>query len=171
MQLTDQAAALQAEAFRLFDQLDLTTAYPDYGPPQLIGSARSGLLVLRDLDVMFDAPAATASGVLAGLAVLAERCELLSADVRDERGDRRPTPRPTDERFYAVLRVGEWKVDLTFWIHEVDRPQVADAVRLQRISGEQREAILRLKHECPGYPDLIGGTDIYAAVLEHGVRA
>ncbi|GAA1541905.1 hypothetical protein [Kribbella lupini] len=162
---------LQAEAHQLFAQLGLETVFPDYGPPQLIGSARSGLIVLRDLDVMFDAPTATLSGVLAGLGAVAERCDLLSADVRDERGDRRPTPRLTDERFYAVLGVGEWKVDLTFWLHVIERPHVADALRLQRITEEERQAILRLKRTCPGYPELIGGTDVYDAVLRHGVRA
>lgn len=161
---------LQAEAHELFAQLDLETAFPGYGPPQLIGSARSGLIVLRDLDVMFDAPTATAAGVLEGLGVLADRCDLVAADVRDERGDRRPTPRLTDERFYAVLEVGAWKVDLTFWIHVVERPHVAEALRLQQISAEEREAILRMKRACPGYPEMLGGTDVYAAVLEHGVR-
>jgi hypothetical protein len=170
MQLTVRAAALQADALRLFDRLDLATAFPTCGPPQLVSSARSGLMVLRDLDVMFDAPGVDAATVLHGLAELAGRCELLSVDFHDERGDRRPTPNLTDERFYAVLTVGDWKVDLTFWIHVVERPQVAEALRLREITDEERQAILRLKAECPGYPELIGGTDIYAAVLEHGVR-
>ncbi|MEV0617236.1 hypothetical protein AB0I81_28210 [Nonomuraea sp. NPDC050404] len=169
MSLAEHARALQAEADRLLGRLDLRTAFP--WRAQVIGSALSGLMILRDLDVMFDAPDATAAHVITGLATLSERVELLTADFRDERGDRRPTSRLTDERFYAVLHVnGSWKVDLTFWLHVVERPHVPEALRLRAASEEQRLTILRLKHECPNYPDTIGGTDIYAAVLERGVK-
>ncbi|MGP3937441.1 hypothetical protein [Nonomuraea sp. KM88] len=169
MSLVEHAQVLQAEASRLLDQLDLPTAFPWHA--QVIGSALSGLMIVRDLDVMFDAPDATALHVLAGLATLAGRVEVLAVDFRDERGERRPTPRLTDERFYAVLLVNEvWKVDLTFWLHVVERPHVPDALRLRAATDDQRATILRLKHECPDYPDTIGGSDIYAAVLERGVQ-
>lgn len=117
--------------------------------PQLIGSALSGLMVMRDLDVMFDAPKATAAEVLEGLAVLARRVDLRSVDFLDERGDRRPTPAITDERWYAVLHTDTWKIDLTFWLHVVDRPHVRDALRLRDCTTVQRRTILRLKQECP----------------------
>jgi hypothetical protein len=41
------------------------------------------------------------------------------------------------------------------------------------LGDEQRLRILRIKdvwHRRPEYPDLVGGFDIYTAVLEHGVR-
>lgn len=171
MDLLAQAEALQTEAHDVFRALDLEQAFPSFGPPLLIGSARSGLMVLRDLDIMFTAPTATASDVLAGLADIAARVELLSADFHDERADRRPTPQLTDERFYAVLQYAAWKVELTIWLHTVDRPHVADALRVAAATVEEKEAILRLKSTYPGYPDLIGGSDIYPAVLAHGVRS
>ena len=171
MDLLAHAEALQAEALDVLRKLDLERAFPSLGPPLLIGSARSGVMVLRDLDVMFTAPAATASEVLAGLADIAERVELLSVDFRDERGERRPTPRLTDERFYAVLEYADWKVELTIWLHAVDRPHVADALRVAAATIEQKEAILRLKSTYPGYPEVIGGSDVYPAVLDHGVRS
>ncbi|WP_328330802.1 hypothetical protein OHA70_09740 [Kribbella sp. NBC_00382] len=171
MDLIARAEALQAEAHAVLRKLDLERAFPSLGPPLLIGSARSGLMVLRDLDVMFTAPAAKASEVLTGLADIAARVELLSVDFRDERGDRRPTPQLTDERFYAVLDHANWKVDLTIWLHAVDRPHVEDALRVGAATAEQKEAILRLKSTYPGYPDVIGGSDIYPAVLDHGVRS
>ncbi|WP_328990071.1 hypothetical protein OG394_27910 [Kribbella sp. NBC_01245] len=80
-----RAKALQVEAYDVLAHLNLPAAYPSFGPPVLIGSALSGLMVYRDLDVMFDAPSATAADVLAGLARLAERPGLLAADFRDER--------------------------------------------------------------------------------------
>ncbi|GAA0959775.1 hypothetical protein GCM10009554_73930 [Kribbella koreensis] len=171
MDLLAEAEALQTEAHEVLRRLDLEHAFPSLGPPSLIGSARSGLMVLRDLDVMFTAPSATACEVLAGLADIAARVELLSVDFRDERGERRPTPQLTDERFYAVLGYAGWKVELTVWLHAVDRPHVADALRVGAASDEEKEAILRLKSTYPVYPDAVGGSDIYPAVLEHGVRS
>jgi hypothetical protein len=174
MDLLARAEALQAEALDVLELLDLATAFPSFGPAELIGSARSGLMTWRDLDVMFTAPAATATDVLAGLAVIARRPGLLAADFRDERADRRPTPAITDERFYAVLRYagpgGLWKVDLTIWLHAVARPHVRHAIQLQGITPEQKLTILQLKDSAPGYPDEIGGSEIYTAVLDHGVR-
>jgi hypothetical protein len=175
MDLVARAEALQAEAQELLALLDLETAFPSFGPAQLIGSALSGLMAWRDLDVMFTAPSATASQVLEGLAVIAQRPGLLAVDFRDERADRRPTPQLTDERFYAVLRYegpqGLWKVDLTFWLHAITRPHVLDATRLQAITPDQKQAILHLKNTTPGYPDEIAGTDIYTAVLTHNIRS
>lgn len=159
MSLLEQAQALQNEARQLADQLQLDTAFP--WQPQLIGSALSGLMVVRDLDVMFDAPDATPARVLEGVATLAHRVDLRTVDVRDERGDRRPTPAITDERFYAVLHTPTWKIDLTFWLHVVDRPHVADALRLRDAPVDKRLTILRLKELGPD----LSSSDIYAAVL------
>ncbi|MFF1823773.1 hypothetical protein ACFVWG_41115 [Kribbella sp. NPDC058245] len=160
MALTDRAHALQTEAHELFAQLDLGTAFP--WSSTLIGSALSGLMVTRDLDVMFDAPDATATTVLTGLTTLGGRVELESIDFRDERGDRRPTPAITDERYYAVLHTADWKIDLTFWLHVVERPQVAHARRVSECTDEQRRTILRLKDELRGSDS----STIYNAVLE-----
>ena len=160
MSLVERAQALQSEAYELLDQLELQTAFR--WRPQLIGSALSGLMVVRDLDVMFDAPDATAAEVLNGLAKLANRVDLRSIDFRDERGDRRPTPAITDERFYAVLYTDTWKIDLTFWLHVVDRPQVPDALRLRDATDAQRLRILQLKDERRD----LSSIEIYQAVLK-----
>ena len=170
MDLLARAEALQAEGLRVLEDLDLETAFPTFGPPQVVGSVLSGLITYRDLDVTFTAPAATASEVLRGLATIANRPGLLAADFRDERADRRPTPAITDERFYAVLIHHTWKIDLTFWLHDIPRPHVTEATRLRAATTDQKLAILHLKHTHPGYPDEIGGTDIYTAVLDHNVR-
>jgi hypothetical protein len=159
MSLVERAQALQAEAQQLFTRLDLPTAFR--WQPVLIGSALSGLMVVRDLDVMFDAPDATASTILTGLTTLAQRVDLQTVDFRDERGDRRPTPAITDERFYAVLHTETWKIDLTFWLHVVDRPHVTDALRLRNATDDQRRQILHLKATTPNHDS----PAIYRAVL------
>jgi hypothetical protein len=169
MDLLAQAKALQSEALQVLEDLSLETAFPTFGPPQVVGSALSGLMTLRDLDVVFDAPSATAAEVLEGLARIATRPGLLSATFHDERDDRRPTPALTDERFYAVLDYRGWKVDLTFWLHVIPRPHAADAERLRAATPAQKLTILQLKHTHPAYPSTIGGTDIYPAVLDHNI--
>ena len=45
--------------------------------------------------------------------------------------------------------------------------------RRRKLAPETRLAILWIKdawHRLPSYPDLVGGVDVYNAVLEHGVR-
>lgn len=170
MDLLAQAEALQSEALQVLEDLSLETAFPIFGPPQVVGSALSGLMTYRDLDVVFTAPSATAVEVLQGLARIAARPGLLAVDFADERGDRRPTPAITDERFYAVLTYRNWKVDLTFWLHAIDRPFTAHAARLRAATPAQKLTILHLKHTHPAYPHTIGGTDIYPAVLDHNIR-
>ncbi|WP_405062832.1 hypothetical protein OG474_14670 [Kribbella sp. NBC_01505] len=160
MSLVEDAHALQIEAHELFTKLDLGTAFR--WPATLIGSARSGLMVTRDLDVMFDAPDATTTTVLTGLTTLAGRVELESVDFRDERADRRPTPAITDERYYAVLHTATWKIDLTFWLHAVARPQVEHAQKVAAATDEQQQTILRLKHALTDSDS----TAIYNAVLD-----
>jgi hypothetical protein len=68
----------------------------------------------------------------------------------------------TDERFYAVLHTPTWKIDLTFWLHVVDRPHVTDALRLRDAPTDKRLMILRLKERGPG----LSSSDIYEAVLD-----
>ncbi|MEV0793526.1 hypothetical protein [Kribbella sp. NPDC050459] len=159
MSLVDRAEALQAEAQALYRALDLGTAFP--WQPVLIGSALSGLMVDRDLDVMFDSPDANAATILNGLITLDRRVPLRAVDFRDERADRRPTPALTDERFYAVLHTETWKIDLTFWLHVVPRPHVAEALRLTNATADQKREILRRKDADPDRDS----SAIYAAVL------
>ncbi|GII59734.1 hypothetical protein Pth03_81230 [Planotetraspora thailandica] len=173
------ARALQAEAADVLRALRLDKAFAGFGPAQAVGSMVSGLMVWRDVDVVFTAPHATAADVFTALARLAGVPGLTAVDYRDERGERRPTDRIEDERYYLVCRYegpeGPWKVDITIWLHAVDRPTRAEAERLARhATTEQRLAILRLKqtwHRSPHYPYRVGGTDVYDAVLEHGVRS
>ena len=169
-ELLQRARALQAEAVDLLVRLDLEAAFPGFGAAEPVGSVASGLMVWRDLDVVFSAPHATAAAVFEGLARLAARPGLLAVDFRDERGERRPTERPADERYYLVCSCqgpsGRWKVDITVWLHAVDRPHRIEAERLRDAPLDQRLAILRLKdlwHRSPQYPDQVGGVDVYTA--------
>jgi hypothetical protein len=65
-------------------------------------------------------------------------------------------------------------VDLTLWLNDPHANITAWHERLRdTVTVEQRDAILRIKdvwHRLPGYPDRIGGMQIYTAVLDDGVR-
>ena len=40
---------------------------------------------------------------------------------------------------HGPLHTDLWKIDLTFWLHLVDRPHVTDALQLQNATDEQRQ--------------------------------
>jgi hypothetical protein len=149
------------------------------GPLAPTGSFVSGLMAWRDLDVMRQVAADfSPHDVLALLARLVDVPGVVAFACHDERGSRSPTGERRDERYHVPVTLArdgvEWRVDLSLWLHD-DHANVTawhEDLRL-RITPEQRLAVLRIKdvwHRRPEYPDLVGGTDIYAAVLDAGVR-
>jgi hypothetical protein len=160
---------LQAEARSVLALLE------PLGPLTPTGSFVSGLMVWRDLDVMLTGgpefgPADVVT--LLGRAVAIQG--LTGFEYRDQRGDRSPSGKPRDERHHVVLTVGEWRVDLSIWLHD-DHADGSEWHRqlADRLTAEERQAILAIKtvwHQRPEYPEEVGGFDIYTAVLEHGVR-
>lgn len=61
------------------------------------------------------------------------------------------------------------------WLHDLHQNVTRWHEELREtITAEQRTAVLRIKdawHSRPCYPDQVGGLDIYAAVVDHGVRS
>jgi hypothetical protein len=174
-ELRARQAALQGEATGILAELDLA----DLGPVHLAGSYVSGLMVWRDLDVMvFVGPDFTPGDVLDVLRRFADQPDVTGFEYHDERGPRSPTGTVRDERYHVVISLtrGEavWRIDLTLWLNDphVNITEWHESLR-STLSDEQRDAILRIKdvwHRRPEYPDEIGGTEIYRAVLEDGVR-
>jgi hypothetical protein len=68
----------------------------------------------------------------------------------------------------------EWKIDISRWSPKSPPGSLAPAEELRRrLTPETRPAILWIKdawHRLPSYSDVVGGMDVYEAVLEHGVR-
>jgi hypothetical protein len=98
---------------------------------------------------------------------------------RQETGPHSPSGRPVDQRYYFVLRYdtaagNQWKIDISVWLSAAPRNQRPQLEHLAReLTPETRPAILWIKdvwHRLPVYPYEVGGTDVYDAVLEHGVR-
>lgn len=171
--------ALQAEAREVVAALDLRARLETVGTVQAIGSAASGLMVWRDLDFNILCPGLPRVAALAALQPLFLYPQVVSWDFADEQGARSPTARPEDDRYYCVLHYApdsarEWKIDCSFWLNPAPRTQLAHVATLVRtLTPETRLAILWIKdvwHRLPTYPYTVGGTDVYTAVLDHGVR-
>jgi hypothetical protein len=174
-ELLARQVALQGEASEVLAELDLA----DIGPVHLAGSYVSGLMVWPDLDVMvFVGPAFTPGDVLDLLRRFVDRPDVTGFEYHDERGDRSPTGTARDERYHVVVALTRgdtvWRVDLTLWLNDphVNITEWHESLR-DTITAEQRDAILAIKdvwHRRPEYPDEIGGTEVYRAVLDDGVR-
>jgi hypothetical protein len=178
-ELRTRQAVLQAEAEQILSELELAGLFDDVGPPLPAGSYVSGLMCWRDLDLMvLTGPDFAPRDLLRLLQRIVEVPGVVGFDYRDERGPRSPTGQVRDERYHlpvTLLRGGDsWRIDLTLWLHDPHTNVTAwhEALR-NRITAEQRRAVLRIKdvwHRRPEYPDQVGGTEIYTAVLKHDVR-
>jgi hypothetical protein len=178
-ELDVRQAALQAEATDVLAGLDLAAMVADLGPVLLTGSYVSGLMCWPDLDVMVYVGAAfSPRDVLRLLENVVDRSEVTGFDYHDERGPRSPTGTVRDERYHVPIDLSRgdriWRVDLTLWLNDPHANLTAWHENLRaNITAEQRAAVLRIKdvwHRLPSYPDRVGGTDIYTAVLDDGVR-
>ncbi|HET9665960.1 MAG TPA: hypothetical protein VFP09_04365 [Desertimonas sp.] len=169
-ELLERQAALQAEARDFVAEHGIERLLEGLGRVIPVGSAVTGLMVWRDLDYMVDAPGAAAGDVWEGLRPLLHACRQLV--YADETGELAGEAAPF-ERHYFVFRLDGWKLDISVWTNgspeEVERHQE----KLDALDASTRLAILRIKdarHERPDYPEVVGGFEVYEAVLEHGIR-
>ena len=167
-ELIERQAALQAHGAQLLARLE------SLGPLEPTGSFVSGLMVWPDLDVMLlGGPSFGPHDVLALLGRAVELPGLTRFDYADERGERSPTGERRDERFHVALQVGEWRVDLSIWLNDAHAHVTAYHQGLAAtLTEEQRLRILRIKdvwHRRPEYLDQVTASEIYTAVLEHGI--
>jgi hypothetical protein len=178
-ELLARQSALQAEAREVLAELDLAALVADVGPLLVAGSFVSGLMCWRDLDVMVLAGGDfSPHDVLRLLQRIVGQLAVTAFEYRDERGPRCVTGQVRDERYhvpFTVDRAGQsWRIDLTLWLHDahLNVTRWHEELR-ERITAEQRGAVLRIKdvwYRRPGYPDQVGGLDIYTAVIDDGVR-
>jgi len=178
-ELLQRQSLLQAESRQVLAELDLIPCLNRLGHVEHIGSSVSGLMVMRDLDVGARCPGPSAERVFETLRPIMIHPGVYEVLYREETGPRSPSGQPQDQRYYFVLRytseAGQrWKIDISVWLTDAPRNQLRHLDYLaQELTEETRLAILWIKdvwHRLPTYPDEVGGTDIYTAVLEHGVR-
>jgi hypothetical protein len=171
--------ALQAEATAVIAELALPALLARAGQVEQIGSSVSGLMVWRDLDFNIIAPALTRDHLAEILRPLLTNPRVFDLHYQAETGPRNFSGDLHDDRYYVVLHYqagsgAEWKIDLSFWLADAPRGQLAHLAYLKaRLTPETRLAILALKdlwHGLPAYPYTVGGYEIYDAVLEHNAR-
>jgi hypothetical protein len=179
VELLRRQEALQAEAQQLIVHLDLLTMLSPAGKPEQIGSSVSGLMVWRDIDFNVLCSHRSLRAVFEAMQPLLINPRVTKLHYFNESEGLTPAELLGDERYYFVTyyetEAGhQWKIDISFWLSEKPRPQLAHLESLaSRLTEETRLAILWIKdiwQHLPNYPYQVGGTDIYDAVLEHGVR-
>ena len=177
-QLVRRQDALQAEASLVITTLDLMSFLARAGRAEQVGSFVSGLMVWSDIDVGVVSPGLSVNRAWEVLQPIIARPEITRVSYANESGHLNTSGRPHDDRHYFVIHYetaahDDWKIDITFWLTEGPREQRARALALTQLPRETRICILWLKdvwHRLPTYPYEVGGTDVYDAVLEHGVR-
>ncbi len=179
-ELAVRQSALRAEAASLLNELDRSQIFADLGPPAVTGSYVSELMCWRDLDVMLlVGPRCTPRDVVQLIArIVGTIPGVIGFDYRDERAGQSPTGQIRDERYHLPILVerdaGVWRLDLTLWLND-PHENITSRHRALRdgMTQEQRAAVLRIKDvwcRLPTYPDQIGGSEIYTAVIEDGVE-
>ena len=178
-ELLERQRSLQAEARQVLTDLALMSSLSQLGHAEHIGSSVSGLMVWRDLDVGARCPQPSPDRVFQTLQPILTHSRVHEVLYREETGPRSPSGQSTDQRYYFVLRYmtvadQRWKIDISIWLTDAPRNQLGHLEDLaRRLTDETRLAILWIKdvwHRLETYPDEVSGTDIYAAVLDHGVR-
>jgi hypothetical protein len=178
-ELLQRQNLLQVESRQVLADLDLIACLNRLGHAEHVGSSVSGLMVWRDLDVGARCPGSSAERVFVTLRPIMIHPRVHEALYREETGPRSPSGQPQDQRYYFVIRYTtaasqRWKIDISVWLTDAPRNQLRHLDYLaQHLTEETRLAILWIKdvwHRLPTYPDEVSGTDIYTAVLDHGVR-
>jgi hypothetical protein len=178
-ELLRRQEALQIEAQQVIAELNLMTLLSCAGKPEHIGSSVAGLMVWRDLDFNILCPQPAPDLIFETMRPLMTHPRVTQLHYHNDTGSYAPPELQGDERYYFVVyyksKVGhEWKIDLSFWLSEAPRNQLAYLEYLaQRLTDETKLAILWIKDvwsRLPTYPYQVGGTDIYDAVLEQGIR-
>jgi hypothetical protein len=178
-ELASRQSALRREASELLAELEQSGIFADHGPLLVTGSYVSDLMCWRDLDVgLLVGADFSPRDVVQLISRIVELPGVVGFDYRDERGERVPTGQGRDERYHVPFLLdrgdGTWRVDLSMWLHDPHENVTAWHEDLRdSITDEQRAAVLRIKdvwHRLPSYPDHVGGFEIYAAVIDNGVR-
>ena len=175
-QLLQRQRQLQNEAQRVLKELNLVELLNQAGVLRQVGSSALGLMVWRDIDLAVSSPGlsiARAFEIMQPL--LTHPCV---KHVRYFHQSDRFKLTDLDERYYFMVFCEyqeqiEWKFDISFWLGEGIHPEpVHDAIE-QQLTPETRLTILRIKdvwYQLPAYRQAVYSTDIYDAVLQHGVR-
>lgn len=177
-QLVLRANQFQQEAKRILDELGLMKILQEISEPKVVGSVANGLLIAKDIDVhayVKEYDVQEVVNLLPRLATLPTIQKVQFNNYRELRRDYRKDRVNFPHAYYVGLRSlqpsGEWKIDM--WFAKEGEVDEFNDSRLQNLSGEQRETILKLKEEWytkDGYRDGAVSVDFYKAVLDFGAK-
>ncbi len=177
-QLLTRAQSMQEEAQRVLRELNLLAIIGMISEPDVVGSAKSGLMISPDIDIhawMEEPSLEKVASLLPTLAAIPTIQKVQFNNYRELRRDDRKDRINFPHAYYIGLRTvqpsGEWKIDMWFGKHS----EVGDYddSELNAITTEQRLAVLRLKElwkDEKGYRDGVLSVDFYKAVMRHAVR-
>lgn len=169
---------LQDEAQSVLSELDLVRRLSLAGSLRQVGSPALGLMVWRDLDLAVSSPGLSRERACEIMHPLYVHPRVKQVRYVNESHEFNPTGLQVDERYFFMVffhtqRGSEWKIDISFWLGAGIHPEpVHDAIE-QQLTPETQLAILRIKdlwYRLPDYRQTVYSTDIYEAVLQHGVR-
>lgn len=184
-ELLRRQAELQAEAGHVIAELDLLDVLGRAGGVRLSGSAVTGLMVWRDIDLQVPSPGLSTAGAWDAVRALATHRRVYEVRFIDQSNTDNSASLPRDSRyyfqvFYRTDTGDDWKLDVSFWLSDDSREHevVYQEGLVRRLDPESRIAILWIKslwvesarRRDPAYGREVSSINIYDAVLEHGVR-
>lgn len=177
-ELAAKANQLQRQARLILDKLGLIKTLQEISKPKIVGSAANGLMIIKDIDIhayVKEYEVEKILNLLPKLALLPTIRKVQFNNYREFRKDYRPDRVGFPRGYYiglcSVQGSDEWKIDV--WFIKEDEDRSFNDSRLQNLSDEQRETILKLKNlwlTKDGYRDGVLSVDFYKAVLDFGVK-
>jgi hypothetical protein len=174
--LLHRQGLLQEEAQSVLKELNVIALLSAGGVVRQTGSTVLGLMVWRDIDLQVSSPRLSLERAFEIMHPLLTHPHI--KQVRYLHQSDHFKLADLDERYFFMVyyeRPGqaEWKLDISFWLDEGIRPEPLHEAIAQQLTPETRLTILRIKdawYQLPAYRVEVASTDIYDAVLQHGVR-
>ncbi len=177
-QLLQRQQQLQDESQRVLEELNLSVLLSEGGIVKQVGSSVLGLMVWRDIDLAVSSPGLGIARAWETLRPLYTHPRVRQIRYLNESGSYNSTGLQINERYYFGVYYdtnasNEWKIDVSFWLMQGIHPEPVHDAMAQQLTPETRLAILWIKdvwYQLPIYRNEVYSTDIYDAVLQHGVR-
>ena len=174
--LLQRQRLLQGKAQSVLKELKLIELLSAGGVVRQTGSTVLGLMVWRDIDLQVSSPGLSIEHAFEIMRPLLTHPRVKQVRYLHQSDHFKLTG--LDERYFFMVyyeRPGEpeWKLDISFWLDEGVHPEPLHEAIERQLTPETRLTILRIKdvwYQLPAYRVEVASTDIYDAVLQHGVR-